>query len=111
MPGVSATICDAGRGSLRAAAPLSGGKDETCPLSTGGRTRRVQLVQGEVVSSGAVPLNAREQTMLSTTERRGLKDAHKGWLETRTSKPRAGRRTAGSSGESTAPPRPPLPSY
>jgi len=23
-----------------------GGKDETCPLSTGGRTRRVQLVQG-----------------------------------------------------------------
>ena len=24
-----------------------GGKDETCPLSTGGRTRRVHLVQGE----------------------------------------------------------------
>ena len=24
-----------------------GGKDETCPVSTGGRTRRVQLVQGE----------------------------------------------------------------
>jgi len=24
-----------------------GGKDETCPFSTGGRTRRVQLVQGE----------------------------------------------------------------
>ena len=24
-----------------------GGKDETCPLGTGGRTRRVQLAQGE----------------------------------------------------------------
>jgi hypothetical protein len=27
--------------------PEAGRKDETCPLSTGGRTRRVQLVQGE----------------------------------------------------------------
>ena len=27
--------------------PMQHGKDETCPLSTEGRTRRVQLVQGE----------------------------------------------------------------
>ena len=30
-----------------------GGEDETCPLSTGGRTRRVQLVRGEGGRSGA----------------------------------------------------------
>ena len=29
------------------------GKDETCPLSTGGRTRRVQLVRGEGVGGGS----------------------------------------------------------
>ena len=34
-------------GSMTCGVNLRWGKDETCPLSTGERTRRVQLVQGE----------------------------------------------------------------
>ena len=32
---------------FRASCRAGGGRDEACPLSTGGETRRVQLVRGE----------------------------------------------------------------